>query len=421
MSTFTAPDISAVMKEFVNPVLQEQFEQSRTLYNMWGEGGEPINERGTRFSSRVRENPSFGWYSESGAFPTPGKEKYIEQKVFVTRCASGFEFSGDFLSQVDNQENLIKGLTNVLSNYTDTAKKRINQALYGDGTGELGVVVSRDSATAATFATTTANGSLFGVRKLIIDGEYHFYSSAGVARTAGGALAIVTARSQSAGTATFDSTSDIPTDVVATDVIVFANSYNKAVLGLKKHINNDSGSYQGQSRSTYPELKGDLIDTNGSALTTALLNKAKYRLRYRTSEESAMNVTLLSAGTQYDLYSRIGFNFIRFNQQGGTFRQDFEKVQHGQSQWIIDVDCDEDRVYGLDMGTFKKHVLEPFGVLRADGLDMRMYFSNGAGSDKYTGWMGSKFNISCRKPNANFVLTELSVSDGALGFESLQA
>lgn len=424
MATFTSADIESVLFEHVEPTLQEQFEQERTLYNLIGEAGEPVNARGTRISSRVNQNPSFTWYSESGAFPTPGKEEYIEMKVFATRCAVGFEFSGDFLDQIDSEENLVKSLSGVMSNYTDTAKKKINQALYGDGTGELGVVVTRDSATAATLATTVANGSLFGARKLDPNGEYHWYSSAGVQRTAGGALSTLVSKVESTGVATFDATNDIPTDVVATDVIVHAGSYNKAVLGLKKHVNNDSGAYQGQSRSSQPKLKAGVDDAAGAAITVARLNKNKYALRYRIPGEAAMNVTMISAPTQYDLFTRLGHNLIRFDRgsggEGGTFRGDFERARHGNSEWIQDVDCDEDRIYGVDLSTFKRYVMGPsFGILRKDGQDLRMYFSNGAGSDKYTGWLGAKFNVACMKPNANFVIKGLAITDGAVGFSSL--
>lgn len=423
MATFNATDISAALREHVNPTLQEQYELQTTLLNEWGDSGEPINERGTRISSRVFRNPSFGWFGEAGAFATPGKETYIEMKVFVTRCSQGFEFSGDFLQQINDPENLIRGLTQQLSSFTGTAKKKINQALYGDNTGELAVVLTNDSTTQVTFSKTLANGSLFGVRKLDPNGSYKFYSSSGTERTTGNSgTSLLASKVESTAVGTFDSTSNVPTDVAATDIIVHAGSYNKAVTGLKKHVNNDTGVYQLQSRSTYPQLKADSDDAAGDTITTARLNKMKGRIRYRIPDESAMNVKLLSAPAQYDLYSRIGHNFIRFNRDGGgpaVFRQDFEKVQHGNSEWMVDVDCDEDRIYGLNMQYFKKFVLMPFGTYDLDNMTMRMYFSNGAGSDKYTGWQGMKFNIGNERPNSNFVIKSLSTTDAALGFESL--
>ncbi len=424
MSTFTSADIEAVLKEHVNPILVEQFEQERTLYNLIGESGEPVNARGTRVSSRVRQNPSFSWFSESGAFPTPGKEEYIEMKIFATRCAVGFEFSGDFLDQIDTEENLVRGLSTVMSNYTDTAKKKLNQHMFGDGTGKLGSVVSNDSTTQATFSITAANGSLFGTRKLDVNGLYDFYSTAGVARVAGNSNGSqLTAKVESTGVGTFDATLNVPTDVAATDVVVHRGSYNKAVLGLAKHVNNDTGAYQGQSRATYPMLKAGVDDAGGAGITVGRLNKNKYAIRYRVPGKEAMNVTLISAPTQYDLFTRLGHNLLRFErsspEQSATFKGDFEIAKHGASEWITDVDCDEDRIYGVDLNCFKRYVMMPFGAYRKDGLDYRMFFSNGTGSDKYTGWLGVKFNLGCHKPNANFVVTNLAVTDGAIGVSSL--
>lgn len=424
MSTFTSADIESILRENVNPVLTEQFEQERTLYNIIGEAGEPVNARGTRITSRVNQNPSFTWFSESGAFPTPGKEEYIEMKVFATRCAAGFEFSGDFLDQIDTEENLVRGLSSVLSNYTDTAKKKISQALYGDGTGELGVVLTNDSTTQATFATTTAGGSLFGARKLDPNGRYSFYSSGGTLRATGNTtgVGILSSKAESTGVGTFDSTNSVPTDVVATDIIVHEGSYNKAVLGMKKHVNNDTGAYQGQSRSNQPKLKAGVDDAGQAGITVGRLNKNKYAIRYRVPGKEAMNVTLISSPTQYDLYTRLGHNLIRFSDAPNqtTFKGDFEVAKHGMSDWIIDVDCDDDRIYGVDLNTFKRYTMGPgFGAFRKDGQDYRMYFSNGTGSDKYTGWLGVKFNVACMKPNSNFVIKNLAVSDGATGFASL--
>lgn len=421
MATFSGADIESVLKDHVNPVLGEQFEQERMLYNLIGEAGEPVNARGTRISSRVNQNPSFSWFSESGAFPTPGKEEYIEMKVFATRCAVGFEFSGDFLDQIDTEENLVRGLSQVLTNYTDTAKKKINQALYGDGTGSLGVVLTNDSATQATFATSVAGGSLFGARKIDPNGIYQFYSSAGVVHSQSGAVLTSTLASKTESTAVsvFDA---VPSDVVATDVIVANGSYNKAVIGLAKHVDNGTGAYQAQSRSLYPKLKADVLDAASAAITVAMLNKMKYRIRYRVAGTEAMNVTLISAPTQYDLFTRLGHNLIRFTDapNQGVFKGDFEVAKHGNSDWIQDVDCDEDRIYGVDLSSFKRYVMGGgFGAFRKDGQDLKMYFSNGTGSDKYTGWLGVKFNLACHKPNANFVIKSLATSDGALGYAAL--
>lgn len=422
MATFTSADIEAVLKEHVNPVLKEQFEQERMLYNLIGESGEPVNSRGTRIVSRVRPNASFAWFSEAGAFPAPGKEEYIEMKVFVTRCAMGFEFSGDFLNQIDTEENLVRGLSQVLSNYTDTSKKKLNQHMYGDGTGKLASVVSNDSTTQATFSTTSANGSLFGVRKLDAGGLYDFYSTAGVIRVAGNANgAQLNSKVESTGVGTFDGTLTVPTDVAATDIAVHRGSYNKAVIGLAAHVSNSTGAYQGISRATYPMLKAGVDDAGGAGITVGRLNKNKYAIRYRIPGTEAMNVTLISSPTQYDLFTRLGHNLIRFTDapNQSTFKGDFAVAKHGNSDWLVDVDCPDDIIYGVDLNCFKRYVMKPFGAYREDGMDYRMFFSNGTGSDKYTGWLGAKFNLGCDKPNANFAITNLAVTDGAAGFSSL--
>ncbi len=160
-------------------------------------------------------------------------------------------------------------------------------------------------------------------------------------------------------------------------------------------------------------------DAGQAGITVGRLNKSKYALRYRVAGTEAMNVTMISSPTQFDLFTRLGHNLIRFAGAGGEFRGDFDTAKHGNSEWIQDVDCDDDRIYGLALDTFKRYQMAPFGILRKDGLDYRMYTSNGTGSDKYTGWVGVKFNLACRKPNANFVIKNLATTDGAIGTASL--
>lgn len=421
MGRFDSIDIAPVLREHVDPLLRDQFEQSRRLYDEFGEAGEPVNIRGTRLMSRVSPNASFGWFVEAGSFPTPDKDEFIEMKVFATRAAVGYRFSGDWLNQIDSTESFVRGAAEILSNYTTKCKKVISQALYGDGTGELGVVASRDTATQATFRLPTdATPGPFGARKVDKRARLNWYdSSTGTQRTTGGALSVVVSKVESTGVVTFDSTDDLPTDLVAGDIAVHEGSYNRAVLGLKRHVNNDSGVYQGQSRSTYGVLKAGSEDAGGTGISVAMLNRNKYAIRYRIENEAAVNVTLITSPVQWDLYSRLGFNLVRFNGGGGTFRQDFDKIQHGNSSWIVDVDCDDNRLYGIDTSCFKRYVLKPFGTFRDDGLDMRMDFASGAATDSYTGWLGVKFNLGCHKPNANFVIKNLSVAGATVGTAAL--
>jgi hypothetical protein len=138
-----------------------------------------------------------------------------------------------------------------------SAAKKFEQAFCGTNTGELAVVLTRDSGTQFTTSITYAGGSLWGARKLKRGMKMNFYSSAGAQRTTGttsATVSITTPPVQSTGVVVTSDT--IPTDVVATDVVVFgdtttAGSYGKAPNGLKDFVAN-SGVIQGQSRASLP-------------------------------------------------------------------------------------------------------------------------------------------------------------------------
>lgn len=411
MSTLTNADIEAALKEIVLMDLNKQFQENDVfLFNRLDEGpGERINTRGVRMVNYSRPNASNTFFAAGGNLGVPGRPQTDEMKVFPKRYGSGFEYDGDTVQNLSD-EDLITDIARIVAMTYDSATKFLDEILYGDGSAAIGTVLTRDSATQATFASTTAQGDVFGSTKLRLDQRVHFFSSGGTARTAGGALAIVSSKSSDNITVTFDATDDLATDIVATDIAVPENSHNKAPKGLKHIINNAAGPFQGVDRSSRPELSAGLTDAGQSLVTVALLKKAYGTIRYRLGTD-VRNHLMLSSPAQKEAYERQGYKMIRFNGGGGPMKLDFDGPVFGNFEWKDSVSCDDDRIYFLDMSTIKKFTLMPMGPYDGDGLTVRMFGASGSYSDKYTGYIGIKFELGSPLPRANHVITNLNIQD----------
>lgn len=415
MSTFSISDLEPLMPEIVDSTVTKQFHEDNSLYNKFAEGkGEKINGRGVRITSYISPNASDGFFAEGGAYPTPDKEEFIEMKVFPTRYGKGLEFTGDVIDQWSSRDDVIDGVTDRLSRATASAKQFLQRMIFGDGSGSLGVITGDASTATITFATTYAGGDTLGAWRVKKRQKVNIYDSTlATLRDSGQSYAgVFTVSSKTGTTAVLDAN---PSDTLsAGDVVVPAGSLNKAFHGLKYIVNNNSGEFQGQSRTTYPQLKANVVDANGAAITVALLTKTKAQQKFLASKD-ASNIMLLSSLAQKNLYERQGTNLIRI-EQGDKFNGAMGNgdVGHGQSDWQDCVDCEADRLYGLSMASIKRYEAKPFGFYNYDGTSWIRYQSNGTASDKISGWLGVKMEFGSPAPQENFLIKNLSISDAPL-------
>lgn len=418
MATASSAHIEPILRESVDPTISKAFEEKQTLKKRIAVGSENINTRGIRVDIELSPNPSFNWMSVGGTFAVPNQNTFLETKVYPVRCSSGYSFDGTWFRTIGTPEALVRGLTKFMAKYTMSAQKKIEQSMFGDGTGELAVVVSSDNSAVVTTSISSANGSTFGTRKLPVNGRYQIYSATGTQRTAGLSApftSTLASKVESTGVATFD---NIATSAIAaTDVVVYEGSWGKEVTGLKALVGN-TGTVQAQSRTTYPQLNSGVDNAGQAAISVARLVKNRNAIKFRTEDEPAA-LALVSSPAQQEAFLQQGYNLIRFQGGGGSMQMDFDKAKFGNHEWIEAVDCPDDRIYGLFFDAFRQYPLKKFGRYNDDGLDFRMNFSNGTGSDAYTGWIGEEFNLGCKNFTKNFVITNLSIAGVATGFSSL--
>jgi hypothetical protein len=185
------------------------------------------------------------------------------------------------------------------------------------------------------------------------------------------------------------------------DKLVLSNSLFKMPRGLPYHINN-SGFYQLQSRTTYPDLNAVVKDNNGANCTVADFTFTKNLLISRAGVGMAKTVIAIMSLAQDNQLRNLGMNFKRWDGDAKIFDGSFDKFQHGDTVEQIDPDCGESDVWLTVKDSIKRYVEKELDTYSEDGNEMRMRSGvAGYGSDSFTGALGTWQNFGSETPYVN--------------------
>lgn len=421
MGDFNVAEAEVIMLEIVDPDIAKVFEEETNLWNMIGQGEAKFtNSRGVRLVTHVEPNPSQAWYQEGGILPSGGTSHKVDMRVFFTRFAISGTLTGDAIDTT-SEEALLEGLSSRLKEDTSTGLKEFSQQLFEDGKGIKATVDTTVGAITTGSGGNVYVGAPFGSRRVLRNGKFEFYSSAGaIHNTSATGGSVATTVNNGTQNIIFDY---VPDNAANADVIVYKGSYNRAIHGLPYHVNDDTGLYQGQSRSTYPKLKAVVIDANSAALSVSLLDKLEFRTLYRTGAKvSTDDFTIISSPTQAHAYRTLGYALKRFS-GSDKFDGGYRTITHNDHPWVIDIDCSDSDLYMLRTKTWGKYQVRPFGVLKEDGKVLHLipaYDNTATGSfaEKYQYFIGGKMDIGCKTPQMNARLKNLDRSNLANGIFS---
>jgi hypothetical protein len=419
MADFNVAEAEVLMLEIVDPDVKKQFEESAKAIKLVPQGKAKFtNSRGVRLVSQVEPNPGMAWFGEGEQYATANTSKKIAMRVFFTRYAIARSLTGDAIDTT-SRESLLNALSSGIREDTDTAMKEFNRQFYGTGTGAIATVTSV-SGTSVTFGSSGSNTTSYGARKILLRGEYNFINpSTGAIRVGSGTgVSVPSSRTLSTGVVVFDA---VASDVAAGDLLVWKNSYNRSIHGLDYHVNNDTGSYQGQSRADYEALRAVVIDAAVSSvnqpLSVALLDRAELESVYRTgSDGSVDDLTIISSPTQVAAYKLLGYNLVRYDGPNAKFDAGLNVTSHNGHPWVVDVDCPNDAIYIIRKNTFGKFEVKPFGIMKEGGQVLRpvhSFNSSAVGGyfDKFIYYIGGKMDVGCYEPFKNIKIKNLDVTN----------
>lgn len=287
----TTTNQTPLFKERVREVAEQGLESKTGL---WGrinkKDPEDINVRDYFLPFLPDENESEEWHgSESFDYATAGEDNPIRMQVSYTRVSATCSFSKD-VKQMDRQGSaIIKIVGDKVARKTSRLKKRLNEYACGDGSGEK----ARVSGIAGTTITFNTTGNLYGSTRIAKGMKGQFWNPALSSQRVGAGVSISTVLSVDTAnkTATFDF---VPSDLSFAstgDVFVAKGGANAVIRGVQYHANN-SGTYQNQSRTTYPSLNAVVLSASSQALSVSLMSRVYHTMIFRlnnSAESGLMN------------------------------------------------------------------------------------------------------------------------------------
>lgn len=411
MAQLNIPIIAPVLNQMVTD-LQTQFESQTTFYNsvVKRENKGFVSGKGWRIPSNFNRPTGITAGNEGFSFNPPGLPVYDDMHVYPARVAQAYQISGDTLRNFSGQaDSQIDSLAQYTATVALALTKDIERNCAGDGSGLRATCVSATGST-LTLASTPASsyGSTKGSVWLNVGETYDVITSAGAVR---GQVKVSAVPTNTTATVTFYGLA--ASDVASTDILVPQNGYLQFPRGLAFIVNNDTGVFQLNSRSTRPQLKANVVDLAGAAITVSDFDQAVAFTRVRGDMLSTpTGVTAWLPVAQHSALVRLGQNLKRFPGEATKFDGSFQEFGFGTvivRQWL---DCDEDRVYFLNEKDLFVCEQKPFGVYNDDGNEMRMAMGTaGVGSDSWVGAMGIHFQMGAYQARGFSLIKRASVTN----------
>lgn len=400
--------LAPAIQQIVAGGIRDQFEQGAETYNMFGKGDAPyVNGKGYRIPSSLRPPTGVTGISEGGSFPQPGAETLDDMYAYPKNMVISFEFTGDALRDAKDSSSMVRGLTDLLEKRNLALKKEANRQAFNDGSG-LRAIYKSGTTTCLMYncidhTPLASFGSTKGARHLQVGESYDWYDATLTTKRA-----TITVSSKNNKSITIASA---VAGALDGDILVLKNSRYKMPNGLAHIVNNDSGIFQLQDRSKYPELKCPVTDLNGQSISVADVSKLKRLLISRAGVGKAKTAMMLISLAQDDALTRLGQNYKQWAGDDKVFDGSFDSFKHGDTVTQLDPDDCEDRIYFVVKSELKRYEKKPLGLYDEDGLQLRQRSgSEGYGSDSWTGSLGSTYNYGTDEPRCMALIKRCSVA-----------
>ena len=404
-------------RQAVDTQVRSFFENNAPGYNAFEKAVDkkPITDKGYRipyYSQRPGGHTGFVPSSSdfNAAIPFQSQSMY----VYPVSYALPMIWQGNALraTQVD-PANALQSRSDILKLYTETATKRINRMFYGDGSGALAFAATTLASTGAgqTLTCTTAAAATAGQTKggWFLEAN-HVYQAWNTTTGAVRGTFTVTTASKTAPTVNVTAGS-----VTSGDPITDVGSYQRYMRGLAWLISDQSRTLQGLATASFPDLNSSVVDLAGATLTPVSMENLKSGINTRNNTEDAERKLLgfITFG-QHSVLRKQGYNlgfYMRNEDSGDTMKGVQKRYEDGDTVFVRDADCDDDRVYLAQADEFKMYEEMAFGEYRIDDQEWRMLLgANNTGSDNYQKAMGNRANPGTTLPRASGFIKRASLT-----------
>lgn len=411
--SYTTTQLNQIVKETFDTMIHESYDFNVGTMKRFKKEvpTEDITSLGRYFAIQVQSNESYGSQStEGGAFPTAGSLVDVKALVNYRSQFASFKFTGD-VEDLATNKTLTNALKRIVKDTTEAFDEKQNFFLFGDGSGVLGVVDSIAS-NDITMLNTVANS--YGARAIRKGQLLNAYDVSGTAYRVGDMTVnsvnrttdVVTVDSAAAAIASDDD-----------DVLVFKGSYGYAPQGFAYHVNN-TGTWLGLSRTTYPSLRSTVHDAASASLDQDMIELAALKARnVRGDAAPKFDYILVMHPVQHkNLRAAIrSAQGISFNANlAGNENMDLsvKNVTPNGMEVVEDSWCAPSDVWGLRTEDWAVEEVAPRQMYKHG--DGNVFIQSLAASTSYgdakEGRVYSRYNVVCKKPFRQFRIKNVNFS-----------
>lgn len=316
-----------------------------------------------KFSAQVEE-PQGVESRLDNTLPDASAGEYLEPEVSTTRIYGVLEFDSKMLKAAEGSAAGRKAYVNYLEQEMKGLKNTMLKSMARQSLGSKTGFIAACGVTAGSLTVQLANSAMMRnfAKNMRIDLVYNTGANKGVA-IANGSKRII----QSVNTANLTITLDAAGGVVTTDATVSVTrhkSYNAEMTGLADIVSATEDIY-GITTAQYRRWKA-YVDTTAAAMTVKKIGQIALAAAIDSGEWTDLIVSspdkmqqmwyLLAGTTTFDKAVKpgalddLGFGYWKINCM----------FEGHKMEWISDVNCPDDRIYGLrkeDLGV--QHLGDP--------------------------------------------------------------
>lgn len=377
--------------------------QNKTDFWSWTEAmpSDQVNALGIKVPFEVSPNPSLSYGTgNNDAFATAQASNFDNYTVSYVWLNAGLieTYMGVLNANANTSEDMVR--YQQASSAKQFASFLNCYASRGDGTMALAAVSVNYSGGTPTIATCNGTTDSIGTTQLVTGGYYLFYDATGVTQRTGGNSNAIQLVSKTGTACTF--ASSIPTDVVATDIIVpqigGSTDASAGLLGLPI-LDDSAGTIYGKARASNPGL-ASYEKASGGTLTAGMMAETYWSIVQRggwfdgngASTFDKMLWTVLNTGNMQAYYA-LSLNAGAIVSSPQNFYHGTERPQNDlgmanfQSTWFgspmkMGNNIRGDEIYFLGKKSIRRAILKDVGPIAA-GFPANDYLQNIDGNGNF--------------------------------------
>lgn len=377
--------------------------------------------KGIQITHLLNQGGGAAFLGEDGYYIAPSLAVTKQSSITVKQLGASCELSGRAMRRMkDSDAAVADWATQAMPAIVDRVLHLCDRTLIGPGTGIIARVNEGTPATTGTGVDTPYGiASLSGALKLFMDGDT-LRAAAGSGYTTVRTGAMVT-------TGQLWGTTQLTLDALATSLadndFIFAGDANlltpsvQEPMGLEGHVDDGTNvaTYQGLSRTTYPKLKSQILDSTTNGLGGVLSeDTVEYGMRLAWERGKGVPNVLLCSRSGAAAYWKSLKPDRRFNDPAGSYKGGFSK---GGLQFLTDSGeiltlracrkVPDERAYLIEKAALKMYETTPGHWDDTDGSIWNRTVNSTGRRDAFFACYVKEFETAGGAPNHHVKITSL--------------